>query len=121
MNTSDILGNKAATFTINYINKILQVREKYCHRLKLKFIDTIRQALIEGRLYMKLNFVTLPNHGAYEILINIANRDVEWPEFEIMSPQYISRNNAYGDQAKCLDKAPEIDDQNDLRKFCFCK
>lgn len=116
------LAQNAAIFTIEYINtKLLSLRSKFCHVLSLEEVSSCKQAIINNETYLKVNFRTGPNLGTYEVLVKNIGSDLE-PRFFISSSKLISRNNAYGKQPKCLEKAPKKAEITvDLRKFCFCK
>lgn len=107
---------KAAQFTVDYINKLLSPRKKFCDTLQLKKILDAKQSVISKDTFYQLHFITSPNDGEYQLLIKHVESD-----FLISSPSSISRINQYGNHHKCLENAPpDSNVYGDLRSFCFC-
>jgi len=85
-------------------------------------VGKIQKATINENEYLKLNFETSPNNASYEGLLKWSVDEHGKNHFNLDSPNYLSRNNAYKNQADCLANAPKDNKiHEDLRKFCFCK
>jgi hypothetical protein len=103
----------------------------------------VKKSLVNGIIYYKVNFLTMPNKASYEVMMSYVKKDAssskngqkldtnfnsnnadrsDEGQFVIGSPESISRTNPYGNQPICLQQVPVSRNLAvDLRKFCFCK
>ena len=136
------MSKKLIQYLTFYLNEYLlsQVND-YCEDLEIYRLNSIKTSVVSNIVYYKVNFQTLPNRANYEVMISyIKNSSIssnknstkemnkeqdkkdEFNEFNINSPESISRTNPYGNQSICLQQVPVNRNVTiDLRKFCFCK
>ncbi len=115
----------ATKFSIKIINEMTNKVRHLCAELYLKQIITAESLIKQKNNLLKIQFITLPNKGVYEVLlINglVPEHEFKSNEFSIRSKNDISRIDAYGEQPKCVANFSKNPAQLlDLRKFCYCK
>jgi hypothetical protein len=120
---------EAVQFGIASINALTEMSRDKCHELELKQIISAEKLKHESmnQSSYRIEFMTMPNKGFYEVLVH-SNADFsrgfefENKIFGIKSRNDISRIDAYDDQPKCVANfAANPANMLDLRKFCFCR
>lgn len=113
-----------AKFAVSSINNITNSVRDLCLHLKLKEIISAEFLFKENFKIYKIQLVTEPNNGTYEILVykgNFNNFEFKSDKFSIESRNEISRIDAYGSQPSCV---LNLNGTQffflDLRKFCYC-
>lgn len=133
---NDTRIEQATKEIIEHINQhLLLIGENLCHELSLRFIShaqmyqpnrallTFSQSVdIDGRvaeykdktsdiIFYQITFQTFPNQAIYEATVEFSKMIGGYG----IDLDHISRLNAYGSSANCVEK-----DFSHLRKFCLC-
>lgn len=114
LNPKSEIGLMAAQFLVDFINSLIK-KFKDCIILQLGQIVQTQLIRTNNNLQVVVKFITMPNDALYEATVQITS--VKPPAFQIQSKSTISRLNAYGQQAYCIDNFKSL---IDVRKFCYC-
>jgi len=121
----NVAVDRAIQFSIDSLNNLTKNVRNLCVALYLKSIISAEKLVKFNKIVYKIQFITSPNNGIYEVLIHSGYFDhFEFKSdlFSIKSRNDISRIDAYGIQPHCVSNFGfNPSDILDLRKFCYCK
>ena len=122
---NDNIVRRAIQFSIDSLNKLTEKLRNLCVSLYLKSVISAEKLVKFNKIVYKIQYITSPNNGIYEVLIHRGNfKAFEFKSefFSIKTRNDISRIDAYGIQPHCVSNFGfNPSDILDLRKFCFCK